>query len=498
MEFEMSKLKEKVRDVFVIEDGYLKVKDFLAYGFGGLGQNIVNSLVGGYLLIFYTDVLKVPAAAVGTMFLIAKVWDAINDPIMGTFVDKTRTKWGKMRPYLFTAPIPIAIITIFLFYCPDLSTKGRIVYMYVTYILWGMIYTVGDVPYSGMSAVMTPHPQERANLMTVNNVFTSVGSSIPMILISLLFMLQKKGLFVSVTGSEKNLYFFAGLIMSLIGGALFLFAGFGTREVVPQSDETPSFKENIKYLVTNKYLMLLILSSLLAFPKAIGGVLSIYVAKYVLGSQDLVFVLSIPVAVGSTISMVFIPFLMKKFGAIKTYLYCTLFSFIPMPILYFIGLTFIGKGSVTTLQLIIILIFIAIGSLPNPITTVITSILIADSIDWMECKTGQRNEGISFSIRTFMGKASSALQSKVAAIALIAIHYIQPPKGVDYVAQNVSTIKGLWAWYTILPVVLGLLSVVPLFFYDLKGDKLDTVHDTLRKRREERKASQNNEVVNNI
>lgn len=486
----MNKLKAKFRDVFVIEDGCLKTKDFLCYGFGGLGQNIIFSLTSSYLLIFYTDILKVPAAAVGTMFLVAKIWDAVNDPMMGTFVDRTRTKWGKMRPYLFVSPVPIALITIFLFYCPNLSTSGKIIYMYITYILWGMVYTVGDVPYSGMSAVMTPHPQERANLMTVNNVFTSCGQAIPTLLISVFFAMSKKGVLTSVTGSEKNIYFYAALIMSIVGGGLFMLAGTGTREVVPQSDETPTFKENMAYLFKNKYLMLLILSNILAFPKAIGSMLNIYVAKYILGSQDLVFALSIAVGVGSTVSMVFIPFLMRKFGAIKTYLYTTIFSFIPMPILYFVGISFVGNGSVSTFQLIIILIFLAIGSMPNPIFTVITSILIADSIDWMEYKTGQRNEGVSFSIRTFMLKACSALQSKASAVALVLVHYVQPPKGVDYVAQSVSTIKGLWLWYTILPVALGLLSVVPLFFYDLKDEKLDKVHAELRRRREAKKAEQ--------
>lgn len=479
----MKKLWGKVRSVFVVEGGCLTVKDFLCYGFGGLGQNIIYNLMSGYLLIFYTDVFKIPASAVGTMFLIAKIWDAVNDPIMGTFADKTRTRWGKMRPYLFISPIPIALITILLFICPDISTQGKTVYMYVTYILWGMIYTVGDVPFWSMSAVMTPNPQERTNLLTITNYFISIGSAIPAIVISLLFNLKKKNIMPAVTGSEKSLYFWAALVMSIVGGALFLLAGTGTREVVPQNKETPTFKQSMKYLFTNKYLMLILLCNLLAFPKSIGGMLQIYVAKYILGSQDLVFVLGIPAAVGGMISMIFAPFFMKKFGAIKTYLIANIYSLIPMGILYFIGLTFVGKGEVGGAGLGIILVFIFLNSLSGGIIGIIPPILIADSIDWMEYKTGQRNEGVSFSIRTFMAKATSALQTKVSTIALVAVHYIQPPKGVDYVAQSAATVKGLWAWYTIIPVALSLISIIPLLFYDLKGKKLDTVHEELASRR---------------
>jgi Na+/melibiose symporter-like transporter len=295
--------------------------------------------------------------------------------------------------------------------------------------------------------------------------------------------MQKKHMWTTVTGNEKSLYFWAALIMSLVGGGLFLLAGIGTKEVVPQNDEIPTFKESMKYLFTNKYLMLVLLCNLLAFPKSIGGMLQIYVAKYILGSQDMVLILGIPAAVGSMISMIFAPFFMKKFGAIKTYLIANIYSLIPMGVLYFIGLTFVGKGSVSSVGLTIILIFIFLNSLSNGIIGIIPPILIADSIDWMEYKTGQRNEGVSFSIRTFIAKATSAFQTKVSTIALVAIHYIQPPKGVDYVSQSASTIKGLWAWYTVLPVVLSLLSIVPLLFYDLKGEKLDKVHDGLAARR---------------
>ncbi len=487
----MKKLIGKIKDVFIVENGVLKPKDFICYGLGGLGQNIIYYLMSGYLLIFYTDVLKIPTAAVGTMFLIAKIWDAINDPIMGALADKNRSKWGKMRPFLFVSPIPIAIITIMLFYCPDLSVGGKTVYMYCTYILWGMIYTVGDIPYWSMSALMSPHPQERTNLITITNYFISIGSALPSIIFSAFFALRDHykatGVQSALIGTDRELYFCAALVMSVVGGGLFLLAGIGTREVVPQKKEAPKFSESIKYLVKNKYLMLILLCNLLAFPKSISGLMQIYVAKYIFGSESWAFILGVPAAVGGILSMALAPFFMKKFGAIKTYLIANIYSLIPMGLLYFIGLPFIANG-LGTVQQAVILVFLFLNSLSTGIIGIIPPILIADSIDWMEYKTYQRNEGVAFSIKTFMAKATSALQTKATTIALGMIHYIQPPAGTDFVVQSAETIKGLWAWYTIIPVALSLLSIIPLLFYDLKGEKLDEVHDELERRHTEENA----------
>ena len=183
--------------------------------------------------------------------------------------------------------------------------------------------------------------------------------------------------------------------------------------------------------------------------------------------------------------MAITPFMMKKFGAIKTYLIANIYSLIPMGILYFIGLEFVDKGSVNSVEMAIILIFLFLNSLSGGMIGIIPPILIGDSIEWMEYKTYQRNEGVAFSIKTFMTKVTSALQSLLTTAALLAVHYVKPPEGVDFVKQSAETIRGLWAWYTIIPVLLSLLSLIPLVFYDLKGEKLDMVHSELQKRREE-------------
>lgn len=462
-------VKTKLDETFKVDGGVLKIRNFMSYGFGGFGQNLIYGIMSSYLTIFYTDIMGIAAATVGTMFLVAKIWDAINDPIMGSLVDKTRTKWGKMRPYMLFTPIPIAIITILLFIVPDFSYKGKIVYMYATYILWGMFYTVNDVPYWSLSSVMTPNEQERTNLLSVTRILTSAGIGAPTVIVSALFFLQDKDVLTgSITQSKGSIYLTTALVCSIVGAGLMFLSFTGTKEVVKQSEKKPTMKESFVFLFTNKPLMMILLCNLLAFPKNLIWTAQPYVAEYLLGSQKWIFILGIPYTVGNMISYAITPFLMKKFGGIKSYIIALVYAFLPMGILYFIGYSSIP----------IILVFSFLNGLSAGVTSVVPSVLIADCVDYTEWKTGQRAEGVSFSIQTFMTKASAALQSYLGGIILKIIGY------QANVPQTPATEKGLWLMYTILPVALSVFSVIPLFFYDLKGEKLEKVRSELKERRQ--------------
>lgn len=172
-------LKARIDRIFYVEGGVLRTKDYLNYVAAGNGQNLSYALVVGYLNIFYTDILRVDPTIVGTMFLISKLIDAFTDILMGTVIDKTRTKWGKMRPYLLIAPIPLAIINTLLFVAPDISYAGRIAYMYVTYLLWDIAYTMSDVPYWSLASVLSPHHQERTKIVNFARIGTGVGIVLP-------------------------------------------------------------------------------------------------------------------------------------------------------------------------------------------------------------------------------------------------------------------------------------------------------------------------------
>ncbi len=472
----MNWIKRKISDFFYVEGGVLKFKNFASYGLAGFGQNLIYGIMNSYLMIFYTDVFLVPSTVVGTMFLVSKLWDAINDPFMGTLVDKTRTKWGKMRPYLLYTPVPIAIVNILIFSAPSFSYTGKIIYMYITYIAWGMIYTICDVPYWSLSSAMSPHTQERTNLVMVTRLLTGAGMGIPSILVSALMALKGNEAFSAVAGSNQRIYFVSAVILSIVGASLLSLGFFGTKERVKQSEKAPSFSECIKHLVFNKPLMMILLCNLLAFPKSIQWVASTYVATYLLGGGQWVVLLGIPITLGNTVSYILTPMMTKRFGAIKTYLIANVYSIVTLAILFFVGYH----------HIVPMMIMIFITSLAGGMTGVIPTILIADCVDYMEYKTGQRSEGVSFSVQTFMAKASAALQGWVGGLLLSAFRYAQPVNvGAALVEQTQSafTMSGMWAMYSIIPAVGSILCVIPLLFYDLKGDKLDKVRAELAARR---------------
>lgn len=471
-------LKGKINDLCTTEGGYLSTRDYMSYGFAGLGQNMVYGIMNSYLMIFYTDVFLIPSTAVGTMFLIAKLWDAINDPIMGTFVDKTRSKYGKMRPYLLYTPVPIALITIMLFIAPDLSSGGKMIYMYVTYILWGMIYTVCDVPYWSLSSVLTPNIGERTKLVSFTRFLTGIGMGAPVVVVSGLMYLKNHNKAYAVAGSNAKVYLVTAIIMSVVGCSLLSLGFFGTKERVQQNEKAPTLKENLGFLVKNKNLMMILLCNLLAFPKAIQGTAMTYVATYLLGGGQWVIILGIPTTVAGILSYMITPWMVRKFGAIKAYIIANIYTLIPMGLLYFIG-----YGNIP-----LILVFVFLMGLAGGTIGVIPTILIADCVDYMELQTGQRSEGVSFSVQTFMAKASSALQGWVSGLLLAAFCYVAPitVNGIaTEQAQSASTMKGLWAMYTIIPALGSIFCVIPLLFYDLKGKKLEDVQLALKEKREQ-------------
>lgn len=170
---------------------YVSTKEWMAYAVGALGQGMVYAIMSSYISDFYLSVLKLTPIFVLLLMLLARIWDAINDPIMGYIVDRSSFKNGKMRPYLIFTPIPIAILTVLLFYAPNLSGWQLMLYAGITYVAWGMVYTASDVPFWSMPNVMTPNPDERGNIISNARTANGIGSAVPMAIFMLLgFILQ--------------------------------------------------------------------------------------------------------------------------------------------------------------------------------------------------------------------------------------------------------------------------------------------------------------------
>ncbi len=160
----------------------IKLTEKIGYGFGDMASSMFWKLFGAYLMIFYTDVFGLPAAVVGTMFLITRIWDSAFDPIVGVVADRTHSRWGKFRPYLLWLAVPFGIIGVLTFVTPDWSPIGKLVYAYVTYSLMMMIYSAINVPYASLLGVMSPNPKERNTLSTYRMTFAYIGSFIALLL----------------------------------------------------------------------------------------------------------------------------------------------------------------------------------------------------------------------------------------------------------------------------------------------------------------------------
>ena len=199
---------------------YTPKKEWLAYCVGALGQGMVYAIMSSYISDFYMNVLKLTPLFVLLLMLFARIWDAINDPIMGYIMDRAHPKRGKMRPYLLYTPIPIAILTVLLFYAPNLSGVSLMVYASVTYVLWGMIYTSSDVPFWSLPNAMTPNPAERGDIISKGRTANGVGSAVPMAFFMVLgFILPKFNL--SGTELEKTKYMVIALFCAIVGNILF-------------------------------------------------------------------------------------------------------------------------------------------------------------------------------------------------------------------------------------------------------------------------------------
>lgn len=465
------------------ERTYVGVKETFMYGLGNSGQVFGYNLVaGGYLSFFFVTVFGIPASAVSFMILVLGIWDTINDPLMGSVIDKTRTRYGKLRPYLLVVPIPLSIATIFLFAGPVIlqDTKAtiiKIVYMYISYILWEFFYTIGDVPFWGMSAAVSPSFSDRTRVITTARFMSSILGGLSSTLLSVLIDLSNNGV---ISWDLKHVFCFMGILAGTIGMGLFWLTGFFVKERVVQSIEAPKLIDGFKYMFKNKPLMLIVLGNVLGTLGGIAGVFASYYYITVLGYASAGVIVGLSGVCG-TLTYAFIGKIKKKFnnrqivflnGIIRAVVSAAVFV--------------IGAFDYDNPVLIIPLLFVqnAVFSIFDTINMVIPTEMIGETVDYMEWKSGVRNEGTCFSVLTFVGKLTGSVSMSIGTALLPIIGYVVVNDKVITNVGGVNTNFWLWAFFTIIPNLLRLVSLIPYLFYDLYGKKLETIQSDLQKRRE--------------
>lgn len=410
----------------------LKTKEKVAYGIGAIGKDWVYALVSGFLLIYFNTVIGVSGVFTGVLFMVARVFDAFNDPFMGVIVEKTRTKMGKFRPWLLIGTLLNAVVLYAMFAVPEGLTTGQTkVYISVAYILWGMTYTIMDIPYWSMIPAITKSGKDRENISVIARSCAGVGAAIATALTALLI-----GVFGG--GNERLGYkLYAGMV------AVF-------------------FVVTILITVFNASLYL-------------TQSLATYFFKYDIGNYSLYGLFATVGGASQILSMMTFPLFRKKMETKKVLLMAIVITIVGYVGLFLASLLSIAESIKLVLLCIIgIVIFFGFG-----LATVITTIFLADTVDYGEWKNGNRNESITFSLQTFVVKLASAISGLIAGVSIDLIK-LDPNAAI----QQTSTLIGLRTVMTIIPM-LGLVFSIIFFMknYILTEDKLNEITRELGERR---------------
>lgn len=479
----------------VKETRYVGVKENLAYGFANAGQVFgYNLFAGSYLSMFFVKVFGIPSQAVATMILVLGIWDTINDPLMGGIIDKTRTRYGKLRPYLLIVPIPLAIMTILFWSGPIImqdipNMTLKIVYMYISYIMWEFFYTIGDVPFWGMSTAISPSPSDRTRAISSARFISGLIGGLSTTILPVLIDLSGNGV---IDWNLKQVFAFMGGLAAIFILGLFSLAGIFTKERVVQSVQEESIFEGFKYLFKNKPLMLIVLSNVIGTISAIASVFGNYYYNEVLNLMSLSLIVALFGTLSSYVAYIALPKIKEKLDNRKIILYIAVIKAITGAVAFLVGYKHYDTWYVAIPILAVQnIVFGFLGT----INMVVPTEMIGDTVDYMEWKTGVRNEGVSFSVLTFVGKLTSSVSTSIATALLPIIGYQVVNKTLaDGTVETIATCTTaagkptqfwLWTFFTVVPNVLGLLSVVPFFFYDLRGEKLATIRAEMKVRREE-------------
>ncbi|MGE5677376.1 MAG: MFS transporter [Pseudomonadota bacterium] len=422
----------------------VRFKEKLGFSLGVFGQNIIYGFFTTYIMIFYTDVLGITAAAAGTLFMIVRLWDAANDPIMGCLADRTRSRWGKFRPYMLWVPIPMGIITTLTFFAPEVSYGTKLVYAYATYLAWDIAYTAGDIPMWALTSVITQDTKERTGVITMARIFSIFGMVLPAV--ATVPLLKLFG------GADGAGYTKVAGLYGLVCAVLMMGIFFTVRERVAHTEKRERISESIAVIIHNKPLLIIVASSIItnsvvAFRQSI----LVYYATYNLGNVDLVTLLMAATMGTMFLGMLLVPVANSVMGKRNSYIFFGLGLAISSICFYFSG-----YGSVKA-----VILWTLVSGIFSGAPSVLESAMIADTIEYAEWKTGVRAEGIIFSTQTFMAKFAGALSGGLAGLIFTIIGY------VPNAAQTPKALNGLHAMMTVIPAAAVLAGLVPILFYTL-------------------------------
>lgn len=488
---------------------YVPKKELTAFCVAGMGQGMIYALMSSYISDYYLNVLQLSPIFVLLLMLLARIWDAINDPLMGIIVDRSNGKKGKMIPFIRFALLPIAIVTFLMYLSPSLSPIQLMVYSAVVYVAWGMIYTVGDVSFWGLPNVMTPNSEERSSVISISKIFNSIGSAVPEVLFLVVGFIiaawvENSPEAIDPLTVQKRKYLLMAVITVGLGSILYsrVCTGVSERVKIPAKKRQPGEPSQLTRIFKCKPLVLVLLMGVLSSGRYMIGAAAIHVARYsfyigpeLAGLSEAARTAAIEQSVssvktifqiGSIVGLfgatLFMPKLMKKFDYKKLVIVSCLAGFCASLVTTLVGWF--------TMNLYACIPFVIIACIPLGVINTVCYAMICDCLDYMELKTGFRDNALGAACQGFINKIGNAFATSGIVITYMLMD-IDPAKMLSatniVAATDVDTsIRfAMFALVSIVPGVSMLLCSIPMFFYDIAGDKKKKMLDELASKRKE-------------
>lgn len=467
----------------------ITLKEKIGYGLGDAGSSMFWKIFGMYSLFFYTDVFGITAAAAGTMFLVARLWDSITDLLVGIMSDRTKTRWGKYRPYLIWFAIPFAVMGVITFYTPDFAQTGKLVYAYITYSLMLLVYTLVNVPYASLLAVISSDPSDRNTLSSYRMAFAFIGSFVTFMLLQPLidFFATHFGgnEAAAVSAATENSvstnpigWVLGVAVIGVICVVLFLLCFAWTKERVVQieSDENVSVKQDLKNLFKNAPWWILVATGLAAllFNAIRDSVAIYYFRDYVQSNYrmpgtgwDMTTIYFLVGQAANLLGVVLAPSISARYGKRRTYMFAILMAGVLSTAFFYIP---------NSVVWILILQF-CISVFAGYVLPLLWS-MFSDIVDHQELTTGRRASGLIFSSSSMSQKLGWAVGSALSGWMLAYFKYVP-----DALQQSIETIRGEQFMISLLPAICCLLAFIGMYFYPLSDKKVKENFEQLEQKR---------------
>lgn len=484
----------KTTAVGTADKKYMKPSEIVTFGIGLFGVALLTGWMPDYTMTFFADFAfkgkgfdqAQLANVVANVFGIAGIVGAVCELVIGILVDRTRTKLGKVKPWVGFGAIPLALISMLVFVAPNTSSFTiATIWMFVIYALYTAISCAVESPSNCFGALCSPNPKERSSAISIASFLRSVGQSGGQVVIivvpALMKLLMGQQQYKNAEGQGLDLII--STAVCALGMVIFVMIFFANnKERVPYTTEKVSLLESIKLVFTNKNLLMVSLTKLFGFGRGVYGTVSLYIAVYLLGSKGLKLALMLPMGIGTAVGTLLVNFVLKKFSTKQTYILFCVYGASALAILFLVSKG-IGFNSTLIVPFLILNFFCGIQ---HGNTNVTPNIMIADCIDEMEYKTGKRQEGLAYAGYGLFSKIASAGTKYLAPFLVYTWsgYKFSTSSTVAYAAQSDDVLMKFLSIYTIIPAIFVLLQFVPILFYDMVGEKKDRITAELTAKRE--------------